>query len=369
MSKHLQDNFKFYFTQAEQFERDGDNVQASAFYVEACRNLLELAKESDEELKRERIERVKQLKAKSEALLLPPKPLKPLVAEFKGENNEDDEGSKKFFPEEKPKVGFYNIVGLEDVKETIQENLIEPYNDPEHFKGNETIIGLTLYGPPGTGKTMIAKAIANEVDADFYAIKGSEIMSRWVGDAEKNIDDLFYTARQSKLSVIFFDEFDALGSSRKSDSVVRKSVIAALLAQTDGFEEHENKVIVIAATNLPGDIDSALSSRMPPIYVPLPDLNGRKFIVENAFKDYPVDFCITGLAMKLENWSGRNIHKLCHASRQRASTRNRKLDRNPDERIVLQEDIDICLERMPSAVTAKEIAKYEQFRDSRSATK
>lgn len=366
MSRHLQDNFKFYFAQAQNFERDGENVQASASYAEACKNLLKLAQESNEELKRERIERAKQLKAKSDALLLPPKPI---MAVQKGGEHEDDETSKKFFPKEKPDTGFDDVAGLDEVKDVIRQNVIRPYIYPEHYAGIKQVRGAILYGPPGTGKTMIAKATAKEVDADFYVVKGSDIMSKWVGDAEKNIDELFRVARQSKLSVIFYDEFDALASSRTKDSVVRKSVIAALLAQIEGFAENENKVLVLAATNLPWDIDPALESRLRMVYIPLPDAEARKYIIEKAYEDFPNDFDIDELAGKLIDWNGRGIADFCEESKRLAAERAIEAGQPAESRIVLQEDIDKCFEIMPSALCRKDIQKFEEFRDSRKAKK
>jgi len=367
MSKHLQDNFNFYYNQAQQFERDGYNVQASASYKKACTNLLELAKESDEEVKRERLERAKQLKAKADALLLSPKPPKPMAAEQKGSDREDDEGKKKFFPKEKPDIGFDDVVGLDGVKNYIRRNVIKPYLYPEHYKGIKTSRGAELYGPSGAGKTMLAKATAKEIDADFYAIDGSDIMSKWVGDAEKNVVELFKTARQSEQSVIFFDEFDAIASSRTKDSVVRKAVIAAFLNQTDGFDESDNKVLVLAATNRPWDIDPAIESRLRPVYVPLPDAEARRYIMKNAYKDFPIDFDMDELASRLVDWSGRSIDDFCHESMSLAADRATELKQPAESRIVMQEDIDKCLETFPSAIRKADIKKFENFRDSRKA--
>jgi len=178
---------------------------------------------------------------------------------------------------------------------------------------------------------------------------------------------LFKTARQSEQSVIFFDEFDAIASSRTKDSVVRKAVIAAFLNQTDGFDESDNKVLVLAATNRPWDIDPAIESRLRPVYVPLPDAEARRYIMKNAYKDFPIDFDMDELASRLVDWSGRSIDDFCHESMSLAADRATELKQPAESRIVMQEDIDKCLETFPSAIRKADIKKFENFRDSRKA--
>jgi len=358
----LFDTFNAYYEQAETAKAKGEIEIASRFYKLASQALLKLAQVSEGELKRARVARAERLMAMADALLLPPKSVA-----VKQDDGDNDEAKSKFSPAEKPNIGFDDIAGLEDVKAVIKQNVIRPYEYPEHYADIRQVRGAILYGPPGTGKTMVAKATAKEVNADFYAIKGSEIMSKWVGDAEKNVDVLFEEARKSELSVIFFDEFDALGSGRSKDSVVRKSVIAGLLAQIDGFTENENKVIVLAATNLPWDIDSALESRLRMIYIPLPDYEARKYIIEKAYKSFPINFDISALATKLTNWSGRTIADFCEESKRLAAERAIAENKLAEDRLVTQEEIDKCFEIMPSAIRQADISKYEKFNASRLA--
>jgi len=371
----LYDLFNQYYEKAVAAKDNSEFKEARKLFFLAGEALYKLAQVSDGELKRARIDRADRLTIFAKSLPLEDaktqQPIhtsvSPVVSARKAEPaqppSEDEE--TKFVAAKIPNVSFDDIAGLENVKTVIKQNVIRPYEYPQHYADIKQVRGAILYGSPGTGKTMVAKATAKEVNAVFYAVKGSEIMSKWVGDAEKNVDLLFKEARKNKISVIFFDEFDALGSGRNKDSVVRKSVIAGLLAQIDGFAESENKVLVLAATNLPWDIDSALESRLRMIYIPLPDYEARKYIIKNAYKNFPSNFDISALATKLTNWSGRTIADFCEESKRLAAERAITENKLAEDRLVTQEEIDKCFKIMPSAIRQEDISKYEKFNASR----
>ncbi len=187
-------------------------------------------------------------------------------------------------------VSFSDVVGLADVKEAVFDKIINPRKHPELYKkfNIKTGGGILMYGPPGTGKTMIAKAIAKEIGADFYSIKCSDHISKWFGETERNIRELFDKARESKTSIIFFDEIDALAVNRDGcSSSPMQRVVPELLAQIQGINEQKkgHSMLLIAATNKLWLIDSGFlrPGRFDDkIYVGLPDTDARAELVREV---------------------------------------------------------------------------------------
>jgi transitional endoplasmic reticulum ATPase len=180
---------------------------------------------------------------------------------------------------EAPNIKWSDIGGLNSVKEELQEAVEWPLKYPEVFeymKANPPK-GIMLYGPPGTGKTLLAKAVANESEANFISVKGPELLSKWVGESEKAVREIFRKARQASPAIIFLDEVDALTPTRGGgfgDSHVTERVISQMLTELDGLEELKD-VVVIATTNRLDIVDSALlrPGRFDRLLkVPLPDL-------------------------------------------------------------------------------------------------
>ncbi len=195
--------------------------------------------------------------------------------------------------EEVPEVGYEDIGGMDDVVRKVREMVELPLKHPEIFEklGIEPPKGVLLYGPPGTGKTLLAKAVANESGAHFIAINGPEIISKYVGESEKKLRDIFEEARKNAPAIIFIDEIDAIAPKREGDtSEVERRLVAQLLTLMDGLKER-GKVIVIAATNRPDAIDPAL--RRPgrfdrEIEVPVPDEEGRYQILKIHTRKVPL---------------------------------------------------------------------------------
>ncbi len=219
-----------------------------------------------------------------------------------------------------PDVKWEDVGGLEDVKAELAEAVEWPLKHPEIFDALETEPprGILLFGPPGTGKTLLAKAVANESESNFISVKGPELLSKWVGESERGVRQVFRKARQAAPSIIFFDEIDALMPKRGAyigSSHVTESVVSQILTELDGLEELTN-VVVLGATNRPDMLDDALLrpgrlDRM--IYVPPPDREGRKKIFEVYLRNRKIlanDVDIDELVEETEGYVGADIEAL-----------------------------------------------------------
>ncbi|MGC9308180.1 MAG: CDC48 family AAA ATPase [Thermoplasmatota archaeon] len=218
-----------------------------------------------------------------------------------------------------PKVGWIDVGGLDEVKERLKEAVEWPLSNPERFTrlGIKAPRGILLYGPPGTGKTLLAKAVANESNANFLSIKGPEVFSKWVGESEKAVRELFKKAKQSAPSIIFLDEIDALAPRRGANqgSRVTDTVVNQLLTSMDGVESMDD-VVVIGATNRPDIIDPSFlrPGRFDAlIHVQQPDRKAREEIFRIHMRDMPLtdDVNIVSLAEMSEGFAGADIESVC----------------------------------------------------------
>ncbi|MFL6323759.1 MAG: CDC48 family AAA ATPase [Nitrososphaeraceae archaeon] len=224
---------------------------------------------------------------------------------------------------EVPDVKWEDIGGLADIKQELQEAVEWPLKYQGAFTYADAIPpkGILLYGPPGTGKTLMAKAAANESEANFISIKGPELLSKWVGESEKGVREIFRKARQAAPCIIFFDEIDAIAPRRGGDfgdSHVTERLISQLLTELDGLEILTN-VIVIAATNRPDIIDAALLrpgrfDRL--LYVPPPNRDSRIQIIKIHTRKKPLaeDVTIEELANHTDGYTGADIASLSSAA-------------------------------------------------------
>jgi transitional endoplasmic reticulum ATPase len=225
---------------------------------------------------------------------------------------------------EVPDVKWDDIGGLLSIKQELQEAVEWPlkYQGVFTYADATPPKGILLYGPPGTGKTLIAKAAANESEANFISIKGPELLSKWVGESEKGVREVFRKARQAAPCIIFFDEVDAIAPRRGGgfggDSHVTERLISQLLTELDGLEILTN-VVVIAATNRPDIIDPALLrpgrfDRL--LYVPPPDKDSRLQIIKIHTKKKPLaeNVSLDELAIETEGYTGADIASLSSAA-------------------------------------------------------
>lgn len=227
-----------------------------------------------------------------------------------------------------PNVRWADIGGQDDLKLKLRQAVEWPLKHADSFKrlGIKPPGGVLLYGPPGCSKTMIAKALATESGLNFLSIKGPELFSKWVGESERAVRDLFTKARQVAPSVIFFDEMDAIGGERGAGEGVHERVLAQLLTELDGVVPL-NSVTILAATNRPDRMDRALlrPGRLDRlIYVPLPDIETRLQILELKLGKMATsdDVNTHSLATRTEGFSGAELEGLCHEAALRALERD-----------------------------------------------
>ena len=268
-----------------------------------------------------------------------------------------------------PDVSWKDVGGLEEVKRQLFEAVELPLRDPESLKrlGISPPRGILLYGPPGTGKTLVAKALANESKANFIAIKGPEIMSKWVGESERAIRLIFKKAKQVAPSIIFLDELDAIAPQRGMgyDSGASERVVDQILTSLDGLESL-GAVTVIAATNRPDIVDKALlrPGRFDKIVlVPVPDRDTRLEILKVHTAEMPLKGVdVDDLAERTDGFVGADIEALCKEAALNA------LRLNPDASEVRMSDFEKALIAVYPSTNEATMRFYERFRqDLRSA--
>jgi transitional endoplasmic reticulum ATPase len=265
---------------------------------------------------------------------------------------------------ERPNVHWSDIGGLDKVKDELKEVVELPLKQPEAFErmGIRPVKGVLLVGPPGTGKTLLAKAVATERESNFISIKGPEILSKFVGESEKAIREVFRKAMQASPCIIFIDEIDSIAPIRggdSGDSRVGERVVDTLLTEMDGLEELKD-VVVLAATNRPDTIDPALlrPGRFDKIIdIPMPDVVTREAILKVHTRKMPLDksVIIEEIAMLTENYTGAEIENIC---REAGMSAIRKM-----HDIVKKADFEKALEEIRPAISKEISDRIKRFKE------
>lgn len=333
----------------------------------------ERAKESIRLKCGEYLERAEKLKEyiKNKESAPPAKPVK--ESGNKGSESDDEDSEKKKFKNqlsgaivmEKPNVKWNDVAGLEAAKEALKEAVILPIKFPHLFTGKRTPWrGILLFGPPGTGKSYLAKAVATEANnSTFFSISSSDLVSKWLGESEKLVKNLFSLAREHKPSIIFIDEIDSLcGSRSENESEAARRIKTEFLVQMQGVGNNNDGILVLGATNIPWTLDSAIRRRFEKrIYIPLPEVPARTVMFKLHLGSTPSSLTeedFVTLGKKTEGYSGadvsiivrdalmqpvRKVQTATHFKRVRGCTPN-----NPD--VVVDDLLTPCSPGDPNAV-------------------
>lgn len=294
---------------------------------------------------------------------------------------------------EVPNVKWEDIGGLEDTKKELREMVQYPIDYPDKFErfGMCPSRGVLFYGPPGCGKTLMAKAIANECQANFISIKGPELLTMWVGESESNVRDIFAKARAAAPCVLFFDELDSIAVKRGSsagDSGVGDRVINQLLTEMDGVGAKKN-VFVIGATNRPDILDPAIMrpGRLDQLmFVPMPDYESRLSILRANLRKTPIhkDIDLEFIALNTDKFTGADLTEICNRAVKLAigdeiarakeidaikkdmegeelEEYEKELAENETESVVLPSHFETAIRNGRRSVSDKDLAQYLQF--------
>lgn len=396
-SDRLDHGLKKLLDRAIELDQRGMKNEACQYYLKASKILIKLANSASLPSVRkhyfnraqecvDRVRYISGIKKKSagpvDGLATPPKidstPAESItVASTKPEQDLDDDEKRlqemisDTIITERPNIKMTEVAGLDDAKQAINDAILTPLKHPELFKGKarQPWRGILFYGPAGCGKTLIAKAVASEVNATFFNVSAANIVSKWLGESERLVMHLFQLARKNQPAIVFVDELDSIGVSRSGDDVGgERRMKTQLLTELQGLaSNHEDRVTVIGATNLPWEIDFALRSRFEKrIHVPLPNTEARAAILEIHMEDIEVSPTVDfeEMADLTEGYSGRDISIVCREAAMEPIRDLQRTGRLDDEREILdirpvsRNDFLSAIENIRPATPPEDVRRY-----------
>jgi vacuolar protein-sorting-associated protein 4 len=275
---------------------------------------------------------------------------------------------------ERPTVKMSDVAGLADAKQAIDDAILAPMKHPELFKGKarQPWRGILFYGPAGCGKTLVAKAVASEVNATFFNVSAANIVSKWLGESERLVMNLFELARKNQPAIIFIDELDSIGISRSGDDVGgERRLKTQLLTELQGLASKEDeRITLIGATNLPWELDFALRSRFEKkIHVPLPSKEARSVIFDVHMEDVEVSPTVDydEFADLTEGYSGRDISVVCREAAMEPIRDLQRSGRMDDEQEILdirpvsRDDFLRAIENIRPATPPEDVKRYNDW--------
>ncbi len=359
-------------------DQQGKRSAAMSKYIEAADILVRVMKVSkNPQLRRIALERADQYVARAKTLRSAKIPARGPAPDFEGVEIEDQEDKElqedidSMIIKEKPDVKWEDVADLEEAKQALRESVILPLLRPDLFTGaRRPWKGVLLFGPPGCGKTLIAKAVANEVGCTFFNADAASLVSKWLGESERLVKNLFTSARKEQPAIVFMDEVDALTAERGADQVGgERRLKTQFLIEMDGMKSKKgDHIVVLGATNRPWDLDAAFRRRFERrILVPIPEFEARVRIFEIHTKGIDlapdVDFNILG--EKTDEYAGSDIALICReASLQpiremdaSGAIRDKEVMARP---VNLQDFLD-ALKNIRSVVSPEEQARYIEW--------
>jgi len=360
-----------YLEQGFKAKEKGDARNARFYFLKASEYLFKAAEASQEPLRSGRIEVAQRILGLAESLPAESRAQPQAGPSGRGERApaaDSTTPTETWLVHEKPTIKLADVAGLEQAKEQIRIRMIYPFTHPEMAKrfGVKTGGGVLLYGPPGTGKTMLARAVAGEIDAAFFVVKPSDIMSQWVGIAEQNIGKLFAAARSYSKAIIFIDELEALVPRRSQTwSTVMQRVVPQMLQEMEGFQgkRGDKAMLFMGATNEPWSLDEAIlrPGRLDEkVYIPLPEKAARLEILKANLKDAPL---AEGVSMEeaAEATAGYSGADIRHIAERAIHIPFLESVKTGQVRNIEMRDILSAIHAVRPSVSAKNLERFERY--------
>ncbi len=379
MSSPLFEAAKKNASTAYKLDQGGQANQAVRYYVNAAEQLQQLINFTDDTSMKnlyyqkamEYILRVKEIRGiagSSES-----RSSSSTTASSKESEDEIESAISSVIVREKPNVKWEDVAGMENAKRALREAIILPMSRPDLFKGaRKPWKGILMFGPPGCGKTYLCKAVASEVDSTFFSVSAANLISKWLGESEKLVKELYERAVEEAPSIIFFDEVDALAGARGggSENEAMRRVKTQLLQAVEGFGTGEELLVTVGATNTPWDIDAAMRRRFERrVYITLPTKNAREKMFQIHTRGVPLDSNVNFIELSnyTAGYTAADIALLC---REALMYPIRELDaegalKNKDiqPRAPSFNDFLTSMESIKPSVSPKELTRYEEWKD------